>query len=94
MQHKQSVIIAKSIYTINYPFKMEPNNLNQNLTDRVLRPGSIKLWKDSAITKVGRNSFNIDIAKLWNSCPDLIKNAKSIGIAKSEIKKHCRSLEI
>ena len=84
----------KAIHVNNYPFKMEPNNTNQIQNDRVLRPTSIKLWKDSAKTKTGSNSFSIDTAKLWNSCPDVIKHAKSLGIAKSEIKKHCKTFEI
>ena len=72
----------KSINIDNYPFKMELNNVNQVHTDRHLRPSSNKLWKDNAETKSGRNSFSIDTAKLWNNCPNVIKTASSIGIAK------------
>ena len=68
--------------------------INQSQSDRILRPSSIKLWKDTAKTKAGVNSFSIDTAKVWNNCPEVIKTAKTIGIAKSAIKKYCKSLEI
>ena len=84
----------KSINNNNYPFKMESNIQNLSQSDRTLRPSSIKLWKDTAKTKSGVNSFNIDTAKLWNNCPEAIKTAKTIGLAKSEVKKHCKSLEL
>ena len=73
---------------------MEENITNKNCTDRVLRPTSIKMWKDNAKTKTATNSFSIDTAKIWNNCPEVIKQAKSIGIAKSEIKKYSETLEI
>ena len=44
--------------------------------------------KDSAKSKTGTNSFSIDTAKLWNNCPEVI------GIAKSEIKKHCKTFQL
>ena len=84
----------KSVHIANYPFRMEYNNVNQIQTSRTLRPSSIKLWKDNAKTKAGQNSFSVDTAKLWNNCPDVIKTACSIGIAKKEIKHYCKSLEL
>ena len=84
----------KSVHIANYPFRMEHNNVNQIQTSRTLRPSSIKLWKDNAKTKAGQNSFSVDTAKLWNNCPDVIKTACSIGIAKKEIKHYCKSLEL
>ena len=84
----------KSINVNDYPFKMEINNINQNKNDRILRPNSIKLWKDNAKTKTGSCSFSIDTAKLWNGCPEVIKTVSSIGIAKKAIKIYCASLEV
>ena len=72
---------------------MEVNHHNQTQTDRILRPGSIKLWKDNARTKTGSESFSIDTAKLWNNSPEVIKNATTIGMAKNAIKNYCKSLE-
>ena len=75
---------------------MEANNPNLAQTNRILRPSSIKLWKDNARTKTGSSSFSIDTAKLWNECPEeiKIKIACSIGIAKKTIKKYCATFEI
>ena len=84
----------KSINVKDYPFKMECNNINQQQNERILRPNSIKLWKDNARTKTGSCSFSIDTAKLWNGCPETIKSASSLGIAKKLIKSYCASLEI
>ena len=72
---------------------MEMNKLNRVPTDRTLRPSSIKIWKDTAKTKVGSESFSIDTAKLWNNCPEIVKNAITIGIAKNAIKNYYKSLE-
>ena len=77
----------KSIHVPNYAFKMIPNNTFVTTSDRSLRTSSIKVWKDTANSKVGTNSFCMDTAKLWNNCPDNIKNATTIGIAKNAIKK-------
>ena len=52
------------------------------------------MWKDSAKTKAGLESFGIDTAKLWNIIPADINNATSIGIAKNAIKKFCKTLEL
>ena len=84
----------KSINIPNYPFKMLPNNTHQTNSDRLLRPQSIKLWKDTAKSKAGSESFCIDTAKLWNNISPEIKNAKTIGISRNAIKKFCRTLEI
>ena len=84
----------KSIHVPNYPFQMIPNNINISNADRELRPTSIKVWKDFAKSKVVCESHCIDTAKLWNSATQEIKNACTIGIAKSAIKKFARTLEI
>ena len=73
---------------------MIPNNTFVSTSDRILRTSSIKVWKDTANTKVAMNSFCMDTAKLWNNCPNNITNATTIGIAKNAIKKFARTLEI
>ena len=70
-----------------------PNNKHSNNSDRTLRPNSVKIWKDSAKSKAGSESFCIDTAKLWNNISPDIKNATSLGIAKSAIKKFTKTLE-
>ena len=84
----------KSINIPNYSFKLIPNNKCATDSDRALRITSIKVWKDTASSKVGVNSFCMDTAKLWNNAPTEIKNAKTIGTARNAIKKFTRTLEI
>ena len=63
-------------------------------TDRILRPNSIKVWKDTTKSKTGGESFCFDTAKLWNNISHEIKNASSIGIARNAIKKFAKTIEI
>ena len=77
-----------------YPLKLEPNNPNKLATDRVIRASSIKIWKDEARTGAAKMSFSRDCARLWNMAPESIKQAPTLGFAKSEIKKFCKSLEL
>ena len=84
----------KSTHITSYPFKLEVNNPNRHETGRSVRQSTVKLWKDSAKTKVASESFSIDAAKLWNNATDEIKNALTLRGAKREIKKFCKTLEI
>ena len=69
-----------------YSLKLEPNNPYRTEMERVIRPSSIKLWKDDAKTLAAKLSFSQDSARLWNIIPDSIKQASSLYIAKKEIK--------
>ena len=40
------------------------------------------------------NSFIGDAARLWNKAPISIRNAKTLGTAKKEIKDFCKKLPI
>ena len=73
---------------------MIKNNIHIVNTERELRPNSIKIWKDNAKTKTGNESFCFDTARLWNQATPKIKNASSLGIAKSAIKKFAKTFEI
>ena len=64
-----------------YPLKLEPNNPNKAVTDRVVRTSSIKIWKDEAKTTAAKMSFSRDCARLWNVAPDSIKQASTLGRA-------------
>ena len=83
----------KSLNQEEYPFQMELHNPSQNKNDRMLRLSSVKIWKDDARSKAASESFSRDCAKLWNNAPANIKNAKTLSLAKKEIKLYCRSLE-
>ena len=76
----------------NYPLVLEDNNPNRLPRQRSIRPTSIKQWKDSANLKCAQESFTIDTAKLWNHAPTNIINAKSLQMAKTDIKKYCQTM--
>ena len=78
----------------HYPLKLENNNPNKVESDRVIRPSSVKKWKDEAKTAAAKLSFSRDAAKLWNSAPEAIKRASTLNIAKIEIKKYCDTITI
>ena len=77
-----------------YPITLDLNNPSRNTGDRMVRETTTRHWKDYAKLKNSRESFNIDTAKLWNQVNSDIKSAENINIAKSKIKKYCRTLEI
>ena len=77
-----------------YPITLDLNNPSRNTGDRMVRETTTRHWKDYAKLKNSRESFNIDTAKLWNQVNSDIKSAENINIAKSRIKKYCRTLEI
>ena len=68
-----------------------PETLNEER--RAVRTSARKLWNDEAHSKAAKISFSRDIAKLWNSVPDSIKNVLKLNSAKNEIKKHCKTIE-
>ena len=76
----------------DYPIKMI-NNEPQN-SDREVRRGTRREMKEGGRTKLIQDSFTRDAGRIWNRAPATIKNASSIGAAKLEIKKFCRTLPI
>ena len=60
--------------------------------NRSVRATTVKLWKDDTKVKSAENSFIRDAARLWNQVPYTIKEAKTLGIAKSQILKYCKTL--
>ena len=78
----------------NYPVKLEPNNAGLIETDRSVRPSTTRKWNQDAKTSAARESFSRNAAKIWNKAPNSIKLAKSLSLAKKEIKKHCQMLPI
>ena len=67
----------------DYPLKLNQNNPNKVLTQRTIRPTSVKQWKDNAKLKCAQESFSIDVARLWNKAPQSIHMAESLQIAKN-----------
>ena len=88
--------VWKSINVDKCPLQLEPykSNLNPSESTRQLRPNLTRVFKDTARLKMSKNSFNIDAAKVWNMAPNEVRNATTLNSAKSEIKKHCKTLPI
>ena len=78
----------------DYPITLDLNNPSRDTGDRMVRESTTRQWKENAKFKSSRESFCIDTGKLWNKVHLDIKNAENINIAKSKIKKFCRTLEI
>lgn len=86
----------KSENISDYPIKLIKNNgihKNEENSNR-LRENSTRKWKQDCSSKKARSTFVFDTAKLWNATPINIKNCKSIGTVKKEIKLYCKKLPI
>ena len=57
---------------------------------RILRSVTVEEFKEPKTW----NTFIGDATRLWNKAPNIIRNAKSVGIAKKEIKSFCKNLPI
>ena len=60
------------------------------LQPQILRSVTVENFKEPKTL----NTFIGDATRLWNKAPNSITNAKSIGIAKKEIKSFCKNLPI
>ena len=82
----------KSINVPDYSIHLENNQAKRQTNDRTVRSTTIKLWKDDTKFKSAESSFLRDAARIWNQIPISIKNAPTIGRAKTEILKYCKTL--
>ena len=76
--------------------KMYPGNrtIANNTSTRLLRTNPNRELRDCAKTRIGEHSFYIDGGKLWNICPQEIRNATKINEAKRLIKLHCKKMPV
>ena len=86
--------VWKSENIANYPVQLEPNNSGLTYNDRKVRPSTNRKWNQDAKSAAAKECFSRNAAKLWNSAPQCIKLAKCLSAAKTEIKKHSRTLPI
>ena len=84
----------KAIKTTDYPIELDKHNANRPATNRVLRESSTRVWREDAATKIGKESFCRNAAKLWNNVSSEVKEAETIYKAKIAIKKYCLTLPI
>ena len=83
-----------AIKTTDYPIELDKHNANRPATNRVLREISTRVWREDAATKIGKESFCRNAAKLWNNASSEVKEAETIYKAKIAIKKYCLTLPI
>jgi hypothetical protein len=84
----------KSINVDGCPINLDPYNHNQDKSDHRLRPQPMRIFNDSHRLQLAQSSFHVDSAKLWNSAPPNVQNARTLSMAKKAIKDHCKALPI
>ena len=72
----------------NYPLKIE--KMKESVEGRISEMYPKKTSKNQKTL----NTFIVDATRLWNKAPNAIRNAKSIKMAKKEIKLHCKFFTI
>ena len=86
--------VWKSVYREGYSIKLDPYNKDRPLSNHDLWIIQNRVFNDSARLKIGSHSFNIDAARLWNLAPASIREATTITMAKSAIKKHVKTFPV
>ena len=84
----------KSINKESFLVKLVKQHPNLDQTTSKTRSTTTRMWNESARTMAGKESFVFDAAKLWNSAPKTITEAKTLCSAKNEIKRFCRTLPV
>ena len=62
----------------NYPIQLEPNTNSQVVSERELRPSSTRKWNQDVKFQAAKECFSRNAAKIWNSAPIDIINAKTL----------------
>ena len=82
----------KSRYVENYPIQNQKLNYNQDT--RSTRASTRGDLTTGASTVKSQATFINDAIKVWNIAPLIIKNSKSLAIAKKEIRKFVTTLPV
>ena len=78
----------KAVNHSNYPLNIKQQQVAENgRSTRGVTAGKL-------IEPCTLNTFTGNATRLWNKSPNVIKNSKSISIAKREIKIYCKTLPI
>ena len=59
-----------------------------------LRPRPDRVLNDDSRLSISKQSFSIDAARLWNNAPANITSAPTLGVAKTAILAHVKSLPV
>ena len=84
----------KAVHNENCPINI--TKMKDVLPERALRSKleSGKILMEAGVSEMSKRTFVNDGIKLWNKCPNEIKNSKSLFSAKREIKKFVANLPI
>ena len=80
----------KAKNTENYPVNIEFRATNENQTET--RGATSGKAVETGRTSKARTTFVGDATRLWNKAPKTITHAETMGKAKNEIRKYCRTL--
>ena len=82
----------KALNVEDYPLKIKQQIRNENgVTTRASEKGRpINIGK----TNTTQNTSTSDAIRIWNICPDIIKDSKTVYQAKSQIKAFVKTLPI
>ena len=82
----------KAVHTENYPIQMATQTIPEvGMATRADRQGRLI---EPGHSKITLQSFVGDASRVWNKAPSVIKEAKSIGVAKKAIKEFCKNIPI
>ena len=84
----------KACNITDYPIQLDKNHENLIPNNRVVRPNTIRQWKENGKNTTATDSFTRSSAKIWNQAPQNIKDSLSLTMAKKAIKTYCLSLPI
>ena len=78
----------KAVNYSNYPLDIE--KMKPACNGRETR----RVTQENLLEPTTLNTFIGNATRIWNKAPCTIKNVKTIGAAKKEIKKYCKTLPI
>ena len=85
---------AKNVDSYALSFDPYKKNTPAQSMELNLRPRPTRVYNDSSRLHISKQSFNIDGARLWNLAPIQITTALTLGIAKSAILAHVKTLPV
>ena len=82
----------KAVHFTNYPIDIpRKSTIDNAMNTRACTEGRLV---ESGLKPLTQRTFIYDATRLWNTAPSEITNAKSLDVAKSEIKKFVKTLPI
>ena len=82
------------LYRKGSPLNLEPYKTKNKENKHELREKTNRVFNDTCRLKKSEPSFHIDAARVWNAATSQIRNAPSLGIAKTKINEFCKTLPV